>query len=160
MDTFGKDFRLVDRGYVVEELLRLCEQRLTTDNADRKTHPISTFLGGPGVGKSILAQNLLSLLKEKAVGQGYHGELCSMLTSSVDVIATFGNGTPPVEDLDASTSLCLRWLHRECAVPTPFPTWVLSFSVKPTLKIQHTLSIIRQVASFFFFHTIHNSANL
>ena len=51
VETYGKDFKLLDREYVLE----WCVKRLEAHNAqrqDQKLHPPSTFFEGPGVGIS------------------------------------------------------------------------------------------------------------
>lgn len=126
VETFGAQFTLCNRNDTIEALWNgggtgqsngilnrfknFCSDR---PKKDRNSHPIPFLAGGPGTGKSRFLQELMNIIRNKALNSG-DKDIISILGNAVFLNVTYGNETEASDsdvNIGAEASVALRILY-------------------------------------------------
>src|SRR4051812_39644266 len=126
VETFGAQFTLCGREDTIETLWNgggaeqsngilnrfknFCSDR---PKKDRNFHPIPFLACGPGTGKSRFLQELVNIIRDKALNSGDQ-DIMSILGNAVILNVTYGNGTEASDfdmNIGAEASVALRILY-------------------------------------------------
>ncbi|CAG8678714.1 15452_t:CDS:2 [Funneliformis mosseae] len=126
VETFGARFTLCGRDDTIETLWngggteqsngilnRFKNFRSDHPKQDRNLHPIPFLACGPGTGKSQFLQELVNIIRDKALNSGDQ-DIMSILGNEVFLNVTYGNGTEASDfdvNIGAEASLALRILY-------------------------------------------------
>ncbi|CAG8727328.1 14750_t:CDS:2, partial [Funneliformis mosseae] len=125
VETYGARFTLCGRNDTIETLWnggsaeqsngilnRLKNFRSDRPKHDRNLHPIPFLACGPGTGKSRFLQELVNIIRDKALNSGDE-DIASLLGNAVFLNVTYGNGTYFTDfdiNIGAEASVALRIL--------------------------------------------------